>query len=87
MLNEEQLQFEEEERMGLQARSAYDNYVKTFLNKQKEYCYSQFRETHCNSISDLQTIKYLLDSITTLENAILSDMITGKLATKQLDNR
>lgn len=85
MTNEEKAQLEDEVNWGQHARSAYDIYLKHFIDKQKEYCYSQFGEIHCNSIADLQTIKYLLDSITHLEDSILSDMTTGKLASKQLE--
>lgn len=85
MTNEEKAQLEEEKRIGYNARSSYDMYLKHFIDKQKEYCYSQFRDINCNSMADLQTIKYLLDSITLLEDSILSDMTTGKLASKQLE--
>jgi hypothetical protein len=84
-MNDDELYgLEREVKLANHAKSAYDLYLKKFIDDQKHYCYTQFEEIHCNEIEDLQTIKYLLDSVIHLENSIKSDIETGKLAQMQL---
>lgn len=87
MTNIEQDQLEDEVRWSNHAKSAYESYLKQFIEKQRQYCYDQFAEISCNNVNDIQTIKYLLDSINHLENSIRGDMETGKLARIQLEGK
>lgn len=85
MTNEELEKLDDEVKWGQHARSAYDNYLKHIFDQQNEYAITQFKAIDARKTEDLLVLKYLIDSISTIENAVLSDISTGKMALKQLE--
>ena len=74
----------EEIRLSHLAEVAYNTYMKEFIRMQKDYAISQFNDINADNINGLQVCKFLFEAINHLEEVILSDIETGKLAKIQL---
>ena len=83
-MNEDQLaQLELEAAIGRRAKSAYDGYLKEYVEIQNKELYERFISDSV-STQEAINIKISQSAFNALERGILSDIETGKLAEIQL---
>jgi hypothetical protein len=85
MINDETLEhLEDDVKLGDNAQTAYDLYLKRFIELQQEHAWQAFKDLQASNIDGLQTCKFLNEAIMHLEEAILQDIASGRLAKIQL---
>jgi hypothetical protein len=75
---------EQEVHLGETAGRAYTTYIKAFIERLNEELYANFLNT--SDIDEAMEIKRVQIALNTLENTVLRDIDSGKLARQQLDN-
>jgi hypothetical protein len=75
---------EKEVDRGNKARSAYDNYLKEHFDNQKKALFDNFMKE--KSLPVREVISTTLNAILSIERSIQTDIDTGKLAAKQLED-
>lgn len=78
------IKLNEEAGIGRNAQKAWDVYVKDFIIKRNNEIFESF----CNAMNDEEviSIKKEHNALAELENSLRSDIVTGKMAQKQLDD-
>jgi hypothetical protein len=75
-------QLHEEVAQGTRARAAFDGYLRQFIQKQNASIFDAFLASE--NLLDLPKLKEYQLAIAALEQAVLTDIETGKLASLQL---
>jgi hypothetical protein len=70
--------------LGEVASRAYTTYIKAFIGRLSEELYANFLNT--SDIDEAMEIKRVQIALNTLENTVLRDIDSGKMARQQLDN-
>jgi hypothetical protein len=84
-MTQEQLdQLEREKAAGTKAQRAYKGYIKNFCQFKRESLFMAFSELPLTAEKEIMEVKRMLFAIDTLDNDILSEIETGRLATISL---
>ena len=86
MINEEKLKRIAEIKKGNQAKSAYDSYIKEFIDSQLKALYTGFISDSLLSDEKILNIRQIHATLNALEKAINCDIQTGMMASKQLED-
>ena len=86
-MNEEHLEIIEREiEYGKKANTAYDLYIKDFIDDARNRIFEAFEELNISDTDGLLQLKLMQSSIKALEDSVLSDIESKKLAEKQLQS-
>jgi hypothetical protein len=84
LTSEQEAQLGNESAIGTRAVAAYNGYIKEFVAEQNKAIFDAF--TSSQNLNDLPKLKEYQLAIASLEQAVLTDIETGKLAIMQLNN-
>lgn len=84
MTPEQKEQLENEQVAGQKASHAYDHYIKDFCEQKRMSLFMAFSNLPLTAEVDIMETKRMLYAIDTLENEIVSQIDTGKMASKAL---
>lgn len=85
MNNDLEGQLQNEIEKGKQARQAYESYLRAYIERMSTEIYADFVSANSDVDSyEIMQIKYRHDALLSLENNILRDIETGKIAEHQL---
>lgn len=79
----EQLQVEQV--LGKKAKNVYDTYIQDFCKAKRDILFESFRALPLSAEEDLMEIKRMLYAVDTLEEEIVSQIQTGKMASQTLN--
>jgi len=85
MTPEQKEQLENEQVIGTRANNAYEAYIKDFCEQKRMALFMAFSNLPLTAESEIMETKRMLYAIDTLENDIVSQIDTGKLASKSLN--
>lgn len=69
---------------GHRAKQAYDGYIAGFVEKYKGHLLNHFLQVHSGDMDTIMEIKRLLTALATMEQEVLNDIDSGRMAEKQL---
>ena len=83
MTSQDKAILEKEVDRGNKARSAYESYLKAHFTEKKQTLFDNFMKA---TFTEREVISVTLNAIVSLERTIQTDIDTGKLAAKQLED-
>ena len=78
-------QLTNEQVLGKKSKSIYDAYIKDFCEAKRDILFESFRALPLSAEQDLMEVKRMLYAIDTLEEEIVSQIQTGEMASKTLN--
>lgn len=87
MTPEQREQLEHEQAAGVKAGHAYDHYIRDFCEQKRMALFMAFSNLPLTAEDEIMETKRMLYAIDTLENEIVSEIDTGKLASKALNEQ
>jgi len=78
---------QEQVTLGKNAETAYNNYIKGFIENQKRLIYEAFLQCSLEEQDKLIELKRLSMVYATLETAIQNDIATGNMAQIELESK
>lgn len=77
-------QFEREQRRGIKASHAYNDFIKPLLEEKREILFQEFGKIQIDDTSTMQEIRRHLTIINTLDTEIQAIIATGRMAAQTL---
>lgn len=87
MTPEQLEQLETERAAGVRAQQAYDHYIKEFCEQKRMALFMAFSNLPLTAEDEIMETKRMLYAVDTLENDIISEIDTGKMASKALNEQ
>ena len=84
-MEDRNLQLRNEARLGRLAKQSYDGFVKGFLKNKIDTLVAEFLSTEPDDKERLAEIRRMTLAIEALENDFLSEIQTGEMAARQLN--
>lgn len=78
---------EQEIEFGNKANAAYEGFIKPFIAQKRYVLFDAFRDVPIENIDELKEIKRVLKTLDSLESEVLNIITTGKLASKQTQDK